>query len=184
MKSSITKLKSDLVILQKYTIEDISELFEAISVSIERVYPWLPWCHPNYTIAETEEWLKTRPQRWHEGKEYGFSIRDRQGRIVGGCGIGIGSQSWYGNLGYWLRTGFTGKGYATAATKLLAEFGIKNLQLKRIEIKVSVENFSSQKVAERAGAYKEGTGRNRLLIHDKFHDAIIYSFVPDDFNFK
>ena len=177
-------LESDLVILQKYTIEDVLELFEAISVSIERVYPWLPWCHPNYTIAETEAWLKTKPQRWNEGKEFGFSIRDRQGKIVGGCGIGIGSQSWYGNLGYWLRTGFTGKGYATAATKLLAEFGIRDLRLKRIEIVASVENCSSQKVAERAGAYKEGISRNRLLIHDKFHDAIIYSFVPNDFSFK
>ena len=175
-------LKSDLVVLKKYTLEDVSELFEAISVSTKRVYPWLPWCHPNYTIAETEAWLKTRPQRWHEGKEFGFSIRNGQGKIAGGCGIGIGSQSWCGNLGYWLRTGFTGKGYATAATKLLAEFGIKNLQLKRIEIKVSVDNFSSQRVAERAGAYKEGISRNKLLIHNKFHNATIYSFVPEDFN--
>ena len=58
-------LKSDLVILQKYTLEDVSELFEAITISVELVYPWLPWCHPNYTIAETEERLKTRPRLWH-----------------------------------------------------------------------------------------------------------------------
>lgn len=178
------KIESNLVTLQKYTLEDIPELFEAISVSIERVYPWLPFAHPNYTIAETEAWLKTRPQRWNEGKEFGFSIRDCQSRIVGGCGIGITSQSWCGNLGYWLRTGFTGKGYATAATKLLAIFGLQQLHLKRIEIVVSVENVSSQKVAERAGAYKEGISRNRLLIHGNLHDAVIYSFTPNDFNFE
>jgi ribosomal-protein-serine acetyltransferase len=175
-------LKSNLVSLQKYRFEDAPELFEAISISVDRVYPWLPWCHPNYTLEETEGWLKTRPQRWNENKEFGFIIRDRQNTIVGGCGIGIVSQSWLGNLGYWLRTGFTKKGYATAATKLLAEFGIKDLQLKRIEIVAAVENISSQKVAERAGACKEGISRNRLLIHDKFHDAVIYSFTPDDFS--
>ena len=175
-------LESDLVALQKYTLEDVSELYEAISVSVERVYSWLPWCHPNYTIAETEEWLKTRPQRWQEGKEYGFSIRDRKGTIVGGCGIGVGDRPWCGNLGYWLRTGFTGKGYATSATKLVAEFGIQNLQLKRIEIVASVENVPSQKVAERANAYREGVSRNRLLIHRKFHDAVVYSFIPSDFD--
>lgn len=196
MKSN--RLQSDLVVLQKYTLEDLHQLFEAIRVSIDRVYPWLPWCHPNYTIAETEEWLQTRPQRWNEGKEFGFSIRDRysggganreaylkgnrQGGIVGGCGIGIGSLPWSGNLGYWLKTGATGKGYATEATKLLAQFGIQELQLKRIEIVASVENFPSQKVAERSGAFKEGVSRNRLLIHDKFHDAIVYSFIPQDFN--
>lgn len=176
-------IKSDLVILQKYALEDTPELFEAISTSTDRVYPWLPFAHPNYTIAETEAWLKTRPQRWNEGKEFGFSIRNLQNKIVGGCGISIGYQSWSGNLGYWLRTGFTGQGYATTATKLLAQFGIQQLHLKRIEIVVSTENFSSQKVAERSGAYKEGISRNRLSIHGKLHDAVIYSFTPNDFDF-
>ncbi|MGF1590195.1 MAG: GNAT family N-acetyltransferase [Pleurocapsa sp.] len=143
---------SDLIVLQKYTPEDIPQLFAAISVLIERVYPWLPWCHPKYTIAETEAWVKTRPQRWDEGKEFGFSIRDRDGIIVGSCGISIRSPSWSGNLGYWLRTGYTGRGYATEATKLLAQFGIQQLQLNRIEIVASVENIPSQSVAERAGA--------------------------------
>ena len=173
-------LESDLVILQKYSIEDAPQLFAAINVSVDRVYPWLPWCHPNYTIEETKTWLKTRPLRWREGKEFGFSIRNRQNQIVGGCGIGIKTQPRSGNLGYWLKTGSTGKGYATAATKLLAEFGIEELKLKRIEILASVENIPSQKVAARAGAYKEGISRNRLLIPNKFHDAVIYSFIPDD----
>ncbi|MGL5939636.1 MAG: GNAT family N-acetyltransferase [Waterburya sp.] len=175
------RLESDLVILRRYSLADTSELFTAISDSIERVYPWLPWCHPGYTFAETNAWLKTRPQCWHEGKEYGFSIRDRDNRIIGGCGIGIKSASWSGNLGYWLRTGYTGKGYATEATKLLAKFGIQQLQLKRIEIVASVHNLPSQKVAVRAGAYREGISRNRLLLHNKLHDAVIYSFIPQDF---
>lgn len=173
-------LESAEIVLQKYTSKDIPLLFEAIQVSIARVHPWLPWCHPNYTIAETEAWIETRSQRWNEGKEFGFSIRDRQGTIVGGCGIGIRSSPWYGNLGYWLRTGYTGKGYATEATKLIAKFGIQQLQLQRIEIVVSVKNTLSQKVAERAGAFKEGISRNRLLIHNKFHHAVVYSFIPND----
>ena len=174
-------LKSDLVSLKKYQPEDAVELHKAIDASVDLVYPWLPWCHPNYTLEETEGWLKTRPRRWDEGKEFGFGIRDRQNNLVGGCGLGISDRSWTGNLGYWLRTGFTGRGYATAATELIAEFGIKTLQLKRIEIVVSVENKQSQKVARRAGAYEEGVARNKLLIHDKLHDALIYSFIPDDF---
>jgi len=182
-------LESDEIVLQKYTTEDIPQLFEAVRASIDRVHPWLPWCHPNYTIAETEAWIKTRPQLWNEGKQFGFSIRyreaypagNREGKIIGGCGIVIGSSSWCGNLGYWLRTGYTGKGYATIATKLVAVFGIRQLQLKRIEIVASVKNTNSQRVAERAGAYREGISRNRLLIHDEFHDAVVYSFIPDDF---
>ncbi len=175
-------LQSDLVTLQKYTLEDTAELFAAIYESIDRVSPWLPWCHPNYSIAETEEWLKTRPQLWDRGKQFGFSIRDRSCTIVGGCGLGILVPNWSANLGYWIRTGYTGKGYATAATRILAEFGIKELQLKRIEIVASVQNIPSQRVAERAGALKEGVSRNRLEIHGLAHDAVIYSFIPQDFS--
>ena len=51
------------------------------------------------------------------------------------------------------------------------------MKLKRIEIVAAVENDLSQKVAERAGAYKEGIARNRLLIHKRFHDAAVYSFI-------
>ena len=83
-----------------------------------------------------------------------------------------------------MRTGYTGKSYATEATRLLARFGIEQLLLKRIEIVASVENIPSQRVAERAGAYKEGISRNRLSIHGKFHDAVVYSFIPQDFNFS
>ena len=93
----------------------------------------------------------------------------------------MGLSSWSGNLGYWLRSGYTGKGYATIATKLVVEYGIRQLNLKRIEIVASVKNIDSQGVAERSGACREGISRNRLLIHDKFHDAVVYSFVPDDF---
>ena len=175
-------LESNEIILKKYTIEDIPQLFEAARASINRVHPWLPWCHPNYSIDETEAWIKTRPKHWNEGKAFGFSIQNTEGTIIGGCGIGIQSVSWCGNLGYWLRTGYTGQGYATVATKLLAEFGIRQLKLKRIEIVASVENDLSQKVAERAGAYKEGIARNRLLIHERFHDAAVYSFIPNDFD--
>ena len=176
------RLESDLVILQKYTLEDTAGLFAAISESIDRVSPWLPWCHPNYSIVETEAWLKTRPQLWDEGKQFGFTIRDREDNIVGGCGLGILSPNWSANLGYWIRTGYTGKGYATAATRILAEFGIKQLQLKRIQIVAAVQNIPSQKVAERAGAFKEGVSRNRLEIHGLAHDAVIYSFIAQDFS--
>jgi hypothetical protein len=46
-------LESDEIVLQKYNSEDIPLLMEADRISVDRVYPWLPWCHPNYTIAET-----------------------------------------------------------------------------------------------------------------------------------
>jgi RimJ/RimL family protein N-acetyltransferase len=41
---------------------------------------------------------------------------------------------------------------------------------------------ASQKVAEKAKAKREGVLRNRLLLHDRSHDAVMYSLVVTDMN--
>lgn len=171
----IDELRDDLVILRRYRNEDIPALFEAACSSIDEVYPWLPWCHPGYQLMESQEWVGKQIQRWDEGKEFEFTIYNHQKEFVGGCGLNqINPLYKIANLGYWIKTGRTGHGYARAATRQLAEFGLTQLGLKRIEIVVAVQNLPSQRVAEHTGARKEGVFRNRLLLHGQCHDALIY----------
>jgi RimJ/RimL family protein N-acetyltransferase len=60
------------------------------------------------------------------------------------------------HVGYWVRTGQTGQGIATAAVRLIARFGFEDLGLQRLELLVAVENLASRRVAEKAGARFEG----------------------------
>jgi RimJ/RimL family protein N-acetyltransferase len=50
--------------------------------------------------------------------------------------------------------------------------------LNRIEILVAVDNLASQRVAAKVGAVREGILRNRLLLHGKIHDAVMFSLIP------
>jgi ribosomal-protein-serine acetyltransferase len=84
------------------------------------------------------------------------------------------------NLGYWVRTGYTGRGVATTATLLLAKWGFEVLELKRIEIVVAVGNDRSLRVAEKVGAKREGILRNRITGRDKVHDAVMHSLIPGE----
>jgi len=84
------------------------------------------------------------------------------------------------NLGYWVRTDRTGQGVAVAATRLLAKWGFGVLKLNRIEIVVAVDNARSLRVAEKAGAKKEGVLRNRLDLHGRPHDAVMFSLIPGE----
>jgi ribosomal-protein-serine acetyltransferase len=52
--------------------------------------------------------------------------------------------------------------------------------LNRIEILVPTENPASVRVAEKAGAKKEGILRNRLVLHDCPQDAVMYSLIAAD----
>ncbi|HYE66449.1 MAG TPA: GNAT family protein, partial [Pyrinomonadaceae bacterium] len=59
-------------------------------------------------------------------------------------------------------------------------FGLEELGLQRIEIVVAVDNWASQRVAEKVGATREGILRKRLLIHGRPQDALMYSLVAED----
>jgi RimJ/RimL family protein N-acetyltransferase len=86
----------------------------------------------------------------------------------------------FANLGYWVRTDSTSRGVATRATRLIARFGFEELGLARLEIVVAVENQASLRVAEKAGATREGILRNRLAHDNGFADAMMFSLIPQD----
>ncbi|HCC45923.1 MAG TPA: N-acetyltransferase, partial [Gammaproteobacteria bacterium] len=60
------------------------------------------------------------------------------------------------------------------------DFGHRELGLQRVEIIMSTKNTKSRRVAEKTGALFEGKLRNRLRLHNKCHDAFIFSLVPGD----
>jgi RimJ/RimL family protein N-acetyltransferase len=65
---------------------------------------------------------------------------------------------------------------------MAARFGFEQLGLQRIEIVAAVANVPSQRVAEKAGARREGILRNRLLIRGESLPAVLFSLVPEDLN--
>ena len=63
----------------------------------------------------------------------------------------------------------------------LVRWAFENTNLNRVEIVASTMNFASLRVAEKAGAVREGVLRRRLLLHGVTHDAMVFSFVRTDF---
>jgi ribosomal-protein-serine acetyltransferase len=176
-----TELTDGVITLRPYRPEDADDLYEAVRESIPEMQPWMPWCHPDYSIEETRAWLGARP----EGRERGecdFRISDaRTGAFLGGAGLNqVNTAHRRANLGYWVRTSATGRGVATRATRLVARFGFEELELARIEIVAAVSNLASQRVAEKVGAVREGVMRKGLRIREAMHDAVLTSLVAED----
>jgi ribosomal-protein-serine acetyltransferase len=170
------------ILLRPYQMSDVDKLFRAVRESIKEMSVWLPFAHENYAIKESRDWIKKRPKEWKKGVIYDFAIFDAQtGDLIGGCGLNeISERDSRANLGYWVRTSCAGRGVAVAATRLLAKWGFEVLKLKRIEIYIAVGNQRSLRVAEKAGAKREGILRNRINIHDKMHDAVMHSLIPGE----
>jgi RimJ/RimL family protein N-acetyltransferase len=160
----------------------MDELLAASRESSREVYPWLEWCKPGYSLQDTEAWIRYQREMWSNNREFHFIVIDTDTRAtLGGVGLNhLHPIDRFANLGYWMRTSQTGKGYATAAVGLVARFAFQETALLRLEIVVNVANHASQRVAEKAGAHKEGVLRNRIFMHGATHDAILFSLIAQD----
>ncbi len=168
--------------IRRYRIDDVASLYEALRVSLSEISTWMPWCHAGYSMEDSAVWVFSRDLVWRENQEYDFVIYDRQDEaFVGAVGLNqINRLNQMANLGYWVSSQYTGRGAATEGTQLAARFGFEVLGLQRIEILVAHGNQASQRVAMKAGASREGILRNRLQLHGKAHDAVLFSLLKED----
>jgi RimJ/RimL family protein N-acetyltransferase len=176
------ELQGDALRLRPFRLDDAEAICAAVHESLSELLPWLPWCHPQYTIDDTREFLRGRAAAHENDGEYGFAVLERAGgRFVGACGVNqIDKANARANLGYWMRTGATRRGYATQATLIVARWAFAALELERIEIVAAVGNEASQRVAAKAGATREGIARRRLRVRDRSLDAVVFSLLRDD----
>lgn len=170
------ELQDGPTLLRRPADSDAPALAAAVAASLDALAPWMPWAKPGYDEADALAWIRSE----YDATEVGFVIVD-DGEVVGTCGLNrVDAANRSANLGYWLMATATGRGHATTATRLVARHGVEALGLERLEIVMSVENEPSRRVAERAGAHYEGVLRACLRLHDRQHDAHIWSIVRGD----
>jgi len=177
------ELSDESILLRPYGEADAEHLYAAVRESIPEVSRWLAWCHENYSLEESRGFIAARELASQGDEWYSFAIFEKSSDVfIGGVGINfINRVHQFANLGYWIRTSAAGRGFATRATRLAAQFGFERLGLRRIEIVAAIDNIGSQRVAEKAGATRESVARQRLLIQGESHDAVVYSLIPADF---
>ncbi|MGH3087678.1 MAG: GNAT family N-acetyltransferase, partial [Rubrobacteraceae bacterium] len=84
-------------------------------------------------------------------------------------------------IGYWLRTSFTGKGYMTEAVKGIAAFAFDELGAQRVEIKCDPLNEKSVRVAKRCGFRLEAELRNNERSPSgELRNTLVYSMLPEE----
>ena len=177
MGSPQSTLTDGVITLRPPVEADAPALVAAVRASLAELQPFMPWATADYDAAGVLGWIRGES----DADDFRYLIVGDDGMLAGGSGLRLLSEvNRSANLGYWLRSDRTGRGWATRATRLLARHGLTEAGLERVEIMMSVENEPSRRVAERAGAVFEGTLRRRLLLHDRFHDAHLFSLVRSD----
>jgi len=176
-------LTDDVINIRPLEMGDSPAMYQSVRESLDELKRWMSWVHDAYTERETREWIKNARVHWNSGAHYAFAITDPENRDF----LGTVSLSYihpiyrFCNLGYWVRSSQRGHGYASRAACLASRFAFEKLGLVRVEIVIAVKNQRSIRVAEKCGAHHEGILLNRMIIHGKVYDAVMYSFLPSDF---
>jgi ribosomal-protein-serine acetyltransferase len=172
---------AETIKIRPYQDSDAPELYTAVRESLVELTEWMPWAHAEYMLADATAWITTAQNGHADGSIYDFAIVGGDGRYLGGCGLNqISRFNAVANLGYWVRATAMGRGVAVKAVKLLSDWAFRNTDLNRLEILAAVKNVRSQRVAEKAGAERDGVLRKRLMLHGRTTDAVLYSIVRGD----
>lgn len=170
------------VLLRTCRMEDALEHCNAIHESITELMKWTAWANNDYSVEDSQIWLKACITMWEKGAEYNFVIVNPEtNKLIGWCGLNrIDYQNMVANLGYWVRKKYCNNGVASSAALLLARFGFEKLYFNRIEIVAATGNIASRRVAEKTGATREGIMRNVMSVHGRILDGVLFSLIPGD----
>ena len=168
-------IKTKNLVLRDYKKEDIGHLVKNINDKNVSRY----MCYVSYPYSQKEgiKWIKRclALQRKKKKKEVNFVI-EKSGCFIGSIGLKK-IKGHKAEMGYWIGKKHWGRGIATEAVKMIADFGFKKLKLKRIYAYVFEKNKSSCRVLEKNGFIKEGFLRKDRMKDGKFVNVYLYAKV-------
>ena len=143
-----------LVTLRRFRSEDVDALFQAVTESLDELRPWMPWA-ADYSRASAEEYLAGSVKDWDEGTAYNYAIVTGDA-LVGSIGLMTKCEPGGLEIGYWVRSAYTGRGLATAATAAVVgqAFGLPGVDW--VEIVHDELNVASGQIPRKLGFTEAG----------------------------
>jgi ribosomal-protein-alanine N-acetyltransferase len=172
-------LVTDRLILRKMTPDDAEAVFAyASDPEVTRYVIW----ETHRSVEDSRAFLDLLTSKYESGGEPEWGIVYKgDHRFVGTCGI-VSWEPYHGRaeLGYALSRDYWGRGLMAEAVGAMISFGLREMNLNRIEARCIAENIASARVMEKAGMVYEGTLRQRELIKGELRDVKVYSILRDE----
>src|SRR5262245_48000486 len=114
------------ILIRPLEKDDAKALFNSVRESYNELQPWMPWCHPGYSMDDSISSIEKQIAGFDSEETFTFAIC-RDGHFVGVCGLNaIDRENLRANLGYWVRSSATRRNIATRTTQLLAHWAFEN----------------------------------------------------------
>ncbi|HEV7863499.1 MAG TPA: GNAT family N-acetyltransferase, partial [Acidimicrobiia bacterium] len=135
----------DGVVLRPWRRADVVTLVGLIDDP--EVRRWLSVIPDPYTVDDAEEYIAGTRVELNAGTGVALAIV-ADGRLAGSVGLRLDTlDGGTAEIGYWVTPAARGRGVASAAARLLSDFGLGPLRLRRVELNAAVGNTASCRVA-------------------------------------
>ena len=146
----VPTLRDGDLVLRAKTLADV----DAITAACQdpEIPRWTTVPSP-YTRADAEAFLASSAEEEKAGHSVNLlAVAAADGALLGSFSImGLDREPGYGEIGYWVAAEARGRGIATRAVRLLADWAREQLGLTRIDVLPHKDNIASRRVAEKAG---------------------------------
>lgn len=172
--TALPRIDADTVTLRAFARTDIDAVIDASTdVSITSVTS-VPTT-PDARLAA--EWIERQHERARTGAGYSFAVQAGE-ECVGQIGLWLRDlDQGRGTIGYWIRPGRRGHGYAHLALRSLSEWAWTIRNIHRLQLHIDPSNLASCRTAERAGFTREGLLRSWQMIGGRRRDMLVYALV-------
>jgi RimJ/RimL family protein N-acetyltransferase len=154
---------TERLLIRKPLPGDGKAVYEAIQVSLKELKQWMPWAHMNQTEQDVEVNIRDSIAKFITREDLRLHLFNKEtGEFIGSSGLHrINWAVPKFEIGYWIDTRHSGRGYITESTEAITNFAFNELHAKRVEIRCDPTNTRSRAIPEKLGFTLEG-----ILIND------------------
>jgi len=145
------------VTLQRWTADRAGDLDQAINESLPELMPFAPWATADHGLEATTRYLVEAQSDWDKGTTFHYALLSPDGEVLGSCSLLTRQGPGVLEIGYWVHSSCAGQGYATAVALALAETGLAQPGIDRVEIHHDIKNPASGRIAAKAGFHQVGS---------------------------
>ena len=180
MKPFPDLLATERLILRPPSVADADDFLASVTASYPQLHRWMEWARGPYGIEQARQFCADAKAGFDDGRDFTalLTLADDD-TIIGTASILVRDEAVPSfEIGYWVHTGHTGRGYATEAAEALTRLAFEDGGARRVEARMDERNRRSQAVAERLGYELEGSLKaHRRDNEGRLSSTLIYAMI-------
>ncbi len=139
--------------LCSWRLDDIDDVLAAIASSFAELHTWMAWAESMPTRASMVSFVNENVVAFDADERWSYLIRELEGdQLVGSAGLSRRGRGDELEIGYWVRTDRTGRGYATEVARVLTSAAFDGDDaIATVKISMDRANVASAAVPRKLG---------------------------------